>query len=89
MTATIKIADHENDIAYGSVTGSCIHDLEVYEHYRNQGYGRKLLKALIQLGGNWMWVSADNQAAISLYRSLGFKVMETDDGWYRMQLNIH
>lgn len=35
MTATIKIADHENDIAYGSVSGECIHDLEVTENYRH------------------------------------------------------
>ena len=39
------------------------------------------------LGGSWMWVAVSNMPAISLYSSLGFRIAETDGGYYRMQLD--
>ena len=85
MTTTIRITGRENNIASGSVTDGCIHDVEVSSNYRRQGYGTKLVKSLVKLGGNWMWVAASNQAAISLYQSLGFRIVESDGGWHRME----
>lgn len=86
MTRTVTIFEGDRDIAVGSVTDGCIHDVEVAMEYRRHGYGTTLVKSLMLLGGSWMWVAASNMPAISLYSSLGFRITETDGGYYRMQL---
>lgn len=87
MTRTVTIFEGDRDIAVGSVTDGCIHDVEVAMEYRRHGYGTTLVKSLMLLGGSWMWVAASNMPAISLYSSLGFRIIETDGGYYRMQLD--
>lgn len=87
MTRTVTIFEGDRDIAVGSVTDGCIHDVEVAMEYRRHGYGTTLVKSLMLLGGSWMWVAVSNMPAISLYSSLGFRIVETDGGYYRMQLD--
>jgi ribosomal protein S18 acetylase RimI-like enzyme len=51
------------------------YDILVRKEYRRQGWGRKLLAKALQLNhpqGMMLLVEIDNQAAISLYESLGF-----------------
>ena len=86
MTRTVTISEGDCEIAVGSVTDGCIHDVEVAMEYRRHGYGAMLVKSMMLLGGSWMWVAASNIPAISLYSSLGFRIAETDGGYYRMQL---
>ena len=86
MTRTVTISEDDCEIAVGSVTDGCIHDVEVAMEYRRHGYGEMIVKSLMLFGGRWMWVAVSNMPAISLYRSLGFRIAETDGGYYRMQL---
>lgn len=51
-------------------------DLLVKEEYRRKGYGRKLLAKALEMNapkGMMLLVNIDNEAAICLYRSLGFE----------------
>ena len=86
MTKTVTISEGDCEIAVGSVTDGCIHDVEVAMEYRRHGYGTTLVKSLMLLGGRWMWVAASNMPAISLYGHLGFQIIETDGTYYKMQL---
>lgn len=92
MTRTVKIiefgtvSEGDCEIAVGSVTDGCIHDVEVAMEYRRHGYGTTLVKSLMLLGGRWMWVAASNMPAISLYSHLGFQIVEIDGAYYKMQL---
>lgn len=53
----------------------------VNKDYQNRGIGRQLMEELIDLAKNWLMlkrvqldVISDNERAISLYKSLGFKI---------------
>lgn len=86
ITTNIAIRVNGNVVASGSLTDECIHEVEVAEKYRRQGYGTMLVKKLISLGGRWMWVNSNNQAAMALYTHLGFEITGVDGGFARMQL---
>lgn len=54
----------------------------VKEEYRNQGYGKKLLKRALEMNKpNKMivLVNVDNTVAINLYKSLGFEKLENSN----------
>ncbi|MGI2259865.1 GNAT family N-acetyltransferase [Shewanella sp. GXUN23E] len=62
--------------------------LAVCESVRGQGIGRALMQAAMELAFNWLAVRrieievyTDNQAAIALYRSLGFEPEGTARGY--------
>lgn len=84
-TEIAKIVDNNNVVAYGRLTGDCIHDLEVDPDYRRHGFATAIIRELIQLGGKRLWVKKDNDAAISLYRKLGGTVFKEDNGYYDMR----
>ena len=71
----------------GEVGGECsvhqsdcyIHSLEIEEMYRNRGYSRMMLRAVMSLyPGQRMWLRAwaSNAPAIMAYDAVGFKVYE-------------
>lgn len=71
----------------GEVVGECsvhqsdyyIHSLEIEEMYRNRGYARMMLRAVMSLyPGQRMWLRAwaSNAPAIKAYDAVGFKVYE-------------
>ena len=71
----------------GEVVGECsvhqsdcyIHSLEIEEMYRNRGYARMMLRAVMSLyPGQRMWLRAwaSNIPAIKAYDAVGFKVYE-------------
>ena len=70
------------DIAWGLAVVEADHvglfDLVVTPEFRGLGYGRKLVRALLNWGLRrgarhaYLQVRTDNEAALSLYRSLGF-----------------
>ena len=85
-TEISKIIDNNDVAAYGRLTEDCIHDLEVDPGYRRQGFATEILRELIQLGGKRLWVKTDNNAAISLYKKIGFVIFKEDGGYYEMRL---
>lgn len=59
-----------------------VFDFFVKEEYRNQGYGKKLLKKALEMNKpNKMivLVNVDNTVAINLYKSLGFEKLENSN----------
>lgn len=86
-TEISKIIDNNDVAAYGRLTEDCIHDLEVDPDYRRHGFATEIVQELIQLGGKRLWVKTDNDAAISLYKKLGFTVVREDGGYYEMRLS--
>lgn len=85
-TEISKIIDNNDIAAYGRLTEDCIHDLDVNPDYRRHGFATEILRELIQLGGKRLWVKTDNNAAISLYKKIGFVIFKEDGGYYEMRL---
>ena len=61
-----------------------IRDVYVLPEYRGQGYGKKLLEGIIDFLKAkklpiQLYVDSDNQVAIALYKSVGFKLVKTGD----------
>lgn len=89
MTVEIAIYDGDEIVAKCSATDHCIHDLQVHTDYQRRGYAKKMIGALERnFDANWLWVKADNMEAVSLYNNLGFKIIEIDDGYYKMKVEI-
>lgn len=84
-TEISKIIDNNVIVARGRLTKDCIHDLDVDQDYRRQGFATEIARELIQLGGKRLWVKSDNDAAISLYQKLGFAIAREDSGYYEME----
>lgn len=56
-----------------------IHSLEIYEEYRNRGYARQMLRAVMDMyPGQRMWLKAwaTNIPAIKAYTAVGFSIFE-------------
>lgn len=58
-----------------------LYHVEIMEKFRNQGWGTKLIQALLQAlpqpSHLRLHVSSDNQAAVHLYKKTGFHITET------------
>lgn len=59
----------------------CIHDVEVYEEYRGNGYGYRLIGTLLnhifeKYDGAILHVTKENEPAYRLYKKVGFEVVE-------------
>lgn len=81
---SVYVKDCELTIGEGHVTDGCIHDVEVHEKYRNRGVATNIVKQLVNLGGNWMWVAVNDIQAIRIYESIGFRVSEKDGDYFKM-----
>ena len=57
-----------------------IYDLEIYDKYRNQGYGNLMIAEIVEKYGNYnnisltLGVLTDNLPALHLYQKYGFKI---------------
>lgn len=82
------IHGHFNMLCVGHVfisdSGStvCIHDVEIYEKYRGNGYGYKLIMTILnyifkKYSQVLLHVTKDNIPAHNLYKKVGFKTLET------------
>lgn len=58
-----------------------LYHVEMVEKYRNQGWGTKLIQAVLQTlpqpSRLFLHVSSDNPAAVNLYKKTGFHITET------------
>ena len=65
----------EVSISSADTDNGFIYDLEVFEKYRRNGYGRKIMEFVLEnYKATYLTVDIDNIAAINLYKSLGFKI---------------
>ena len=86
QTIQIVITKDNSIIAKGSITNKCIHSIDILPEYQHQGYGKTILKQLIKLGGNWLWVNINNSPAISLYTQFNFQIIDQTNDFYKMKL---
>lgn len=57
---------------------SFLHGLEVYEQYRNNGYGSAIVAYMVdKYDVDILYVANDNMIAIKLYQKFGFKVIKS------------
>lgn len=76
-----KIGEAEVDLK-----GKMLSRLSIFEPYQNLGYGTKIVKMLTEkYGCNCLWVNADNERAIHVYESNGYKKIKPT--MYLMELN--
>ena len=86
LTCEVRIKDGTKVIAQCSATDHCIHDLDVHPDYRRRKYATRILNILRrEFDADWLWVRSDNEEAVALYNNLGFKIVEIDDGYYKMK----
>ena len=65
-----------------------IYNLEIYEEYRNQGYGNLMIAEIVELYNNTPYpltlaVAIDNSKALHLYKKYGFVIVEQGCVWGR------
>lgn len=66
--------------------GKLLDEIYLEEAYRNKGIGTDIIKNVIENNSIiYLWVYKENKKAISLYKTLGFKVYEETELRYYMK----
>ena len=90
-----KILDNYSNIVVGNKVVGCLlvvnkddgvllDEIYIEEQYRNKGIGKYIIRNVLK-GSDvvYLWVYKENERAISLYKDLGFKVIdETEERFY-------
>ena len=91
--------DYYNIIIDDKIIGSvCIKDLEnaklldeIYleKEFRNNGVGTDIIRKIIENNKSvYLWVYKENSKAVSLYKRLGFKIIDETESRYYMEYNV-
>ena len=68
--------------------GKLLDEIYIEEKFRNKGIGTSIIKDIIRKNSIvYLWVYKENKQAISLYKKLGFKVIDETDSRYYMKHN--
>ena len=68
--------------------GKLLDEIYIEEKFRNKGIGTSIIKGIIRENSIvYLWVYKENKQAISLYKKLGFKVIDETDSRYYMKHN--
>ena len=66
--------------------GTLLDEIYLVEEYRNKGIGTNIIKEVINNNDIiYLWVYKENVQAISLYKKLGFNVIEETESRYYMK----
>lgn len=66
--------------------GIILEEIYLDEEYRNKGIGTDIIKNILQNNSIvYLWVYKENARAVSLYKKLGFNVIEETDVRYYMK----
>ena len=66
--------------------GILLDEIYLEEEYRNKGIGTDIIKKVLSDNNIvYLWVYKENNKAISLYKSLGFKMIDETDSRYYMK----
>ena len=61
-------------------------EIYIESDFRNKGIGTKIIKEILQENKVvYLWVYKENEKAISLYKKLGFKVVDETDTRFFMK----
>ena len=68
--------------------GKLLDEIKKKKKFRNKGIGTSIIKDIIRENSIvYLWVYKENKQAISLYKKLGFKVIDETDSRYYMKYN--
>ena len=66
--------------------GKLLDEIYLEEEYRNKGIGTEIIKDILNNNDIvYLWVYKENKKAISLYKKLGFNVIEETESRYYMK----
>lgn len=66
--------------------GVMLDEIYIESDFRNKGIGTKIIKEILQENKVvYLWVYKENEKAISLYKKLGFKVVDETDTRFFMK----
>ena len=69
-------------------SGKLLDEIYLEEEYRNKGIGTKIIMNILNNNDVvYLWVYKENEKAISLYKKLGFNVIEETESRYYMKYN--
>ena len=99
ITSVPKLLDNYLDIVINNKVIGCVlitnkddgkllDEIYIEEKFRNKGIGTSIIKDIIRENSIvYLWVYKENKQAISLYKKLGFKVIDETDSRYYMKHN--
>lgn len=68
--------------------GKLLDEIYLEEEYRNKGIGTEIIRNILNNNDIvYLWVYKENKKAISLYKKLGFNVIEETESRYYMKYN--
>lgn len=68
--------------------GKLLDEIYLEEEYRNKGIGTEIIKDILNNNDIvYLWVYKENKKAISLYKKIGFNVIEETESRYYMKYN--
>ena len=68
--------------------GKLLDEIYLEEEYRNKGIGTEIINDILNNNDVvYLWVYKENEKAISLYKKLGFNVIEETESRYYMKYN--
>lgn len=68
--------------------GKLIDEIYIEKEFRNIGIGTDIIREMLEKNRNiYLWVYKENEKAVSLYKRLGFIIVDETDSRYYMKYN--
>lgn len=71
--------------------GKLIDEIYIEKEFRNNGIGTDIIMKAVKKSNNkniYLWVYKENIKAVSLYKKLGFKIIDETESRYYMEYNV-
>ena len=71
--------------------GKLIDEIYIEKEFRNNGIGTDIIMKVVKKSNNkniYLWVYKENIKAVSLYKRLGFKIIDEAESRYYMEYNV-
>ena len=71
--------------------GKSIDEIYIEKEFRNNGIGTDIIMKVVKKSNNkniYLWVYKENIKAVSLYKRLGFKIIDEAESRYYMEYNV-
>ena len=71
--------------------GKLIDEIYIEKEFRNNGIGTDIIMKVVKKSNNkniYLWVYKENIKAVSLYKRLGFKIIDLTESRYYMEYNV-
>lgn len=71
--------------------GKLLDEIYIEKEFRNNGIGTDIIMKVVKESDNkniYLWVYKENTKAVSLYKRLGFKIIDETESRYYMEYNV-